>query len=391
MNQLGNIRVFGTGITAHVTALLLANQGWRVHASAPRRLLEGRSQRDVRAYAINHRSRATLEACGVWPHEEGAPWVTSINQMRVFGDLGGQLTIENPNPDTSAKGHTEPVAWMVDVPELEDALREACRKQPLINTTPDEGDTPSHSSAFDLTVICEGRSSQQRQRQEIETDSVNYPHKAIAARVIADHPHGGVAQQWFDGERILALLPIGGAQGRSLAVVWSLPASEHRQWSSNTSAENTEQLAMALSTASHHALGQLRVTAGPVGFPLSVSQATRWFEGQTVLVGDAAHTIHPLAGQGLNLGLSDAQTLADCLAIRKRWEPASAPRLMQRYQRLRRADTQTMQWATHSLFHLFTNPLSGQAPIPWVRNAGLSVFNALSPVKHWVQRLGMGN
>ena len=130
MNQLGNIRVFGTGITAHVTALLLANQGWRVHASAPRRLLEGRSQRDVRAYAINHRSRATLEACGVWPHEEGAPWVTAINQMRVFGDLGGQLTIENPNPDACAKGHTEPVAWMVDVPALEDASGRLAKSNP---------------------------------------------------------------------------------------------------------------------------------------------------------------------------------------------------------------------------------------------------------------------
>jgi 2-polyprenyl-6-methoxyphenol hydroxylase-like FAD-dependent oxidoreductase len=109
------------------------------------------------------------------------------------------------------------------------------------------------------------------------------------------------------------------------------------------------------------------------------------------LVGDAAHTIHPLAGQGLNLGLADVQTLADCLATRQRWEAASAPRLMRRYERQRRADTQALQWATHGLFHLFTNDLTRQTPMAWLRNTGLSAFNALPSLKRWAQQQAMGN
>ncbi|MEK9688425.1 MAG: FAD-dependent monooxygenase [Burkholderiaceae bacterium] len=387
MIQAGNIRVLGAGITAHATALLLSQQGWRVQLSAPPQRHHDASVRDIRAYAINHRSRATLSACGVWPAHDQAPWITPVRQMRVFGDTTGQLFLDPPsiNPPQLTEPH-DPVAWMVEVPALEDALLEACQSSDGIAT--DGVDSTRSTITPDLTVVCEGQTST---HEGFERHKITYPHRAIAARVRASLPHEGVAQQWFDGERILALLPIGGATGSDLAVVWSVPTAEQQHWLANTSETGTVPLAAELTAQSRNTLGTLRMTAGPVGFPLSVGQVNRWFEGQTVLVGDAAHTIHPLAGQGLNLGLADVQTLADCLATRQRWEAASAPRLMRRYERQRRADTQALQWATHGLFHLFTNDLTRQTPMAWLRNTGLSAFNALPSLKRWAQQQAMGN
>lgn len=387
MIQLGNIRVLGAGITAHTTALMLSKQGWRIHLSRSSQPQHVTIARDIRAYAISHRSRATLRACGVWPADDQAPWITPVTQMRVFGDANGQLFLDPPHNDQTGLG--EPVAWMVDVPALEDALLQAVHASSGIQTESPDSTDPKLTP--DLTVVCEGQTSVHRSSGRFDRHKVTYPHRAIAARVEATISHAGVAQQWFDGDRILALLPIGGVAGRELAVVWSVPAEEQQQWLAAASDAGNAALAARLTAQSRGNLGDLRITEGPVGFPLSVGQADRWFEGQTVLVGDAAHTIHPLAGQGLNLGLADVQTLTDCLATRQRWEPASAARIMRRYERQRRADTHALQWVTHGLFHLFTHDLAKQSPLGWLRNMGLSAFNALPPLKRWVQQQAMGN
>src|SRR6056300_1127344 len=112
MIQAGNIRVLGAGITAHATALLLSQQGWRVQLSAAPQRQHDASVRDIRAYAINHRSRATLSACGVWPAHDQAQWITPVSQMRVFGDTTGQLFLDPPsvNPPQLTELH-DPVAW----------------------------------------------------------------------------------------------------------------------------------------------------------------------------------------------------------------------------------------------------------------------------------------
>ena len=135
MIQAGNIRVLGAGITAHATALLLSQQGWRVQLSAPPQRHHDASVRDIRAYAINHRSRATLSACGVWPAHDQATWITPVRQMRVFGDTTGKLFLDPPsiNPPQLTEPR-DPVAWMVEVPALEDALLEACQSSDGIAT-----------------------------------------------------------------------------------------------------------------------------------------------------------------------------------------------------------------------------------------------------------------
>ena len=184
---------------------------------------------------------------------------------------------------------------------------------------------------------------------------------------------------------------MGGADGHDLAVVWSLPDAAHQAWLDMETTAQTAALEDQLTQASQGALGHLSLTSGPVAFPLSVGLTTQWIAQQTALAGDAAHTIHPLAGQGLNLGLADVQTLSDCVAARARGESPGASRVLQRYQRRRRAATEPMQWVTHGLFHLFNNPLGRNPAASWLRNAGMSGFNAMGPLKSWVQRVGMGN
>lgn len=381
MTQSGHITVLGAGITAHAAALLLAEQGFSVSLPAPQAQPH---TRDIRAYAINHTSRDTLKACGVWPQDDQAAWLTPMTHMRVFGDASGALQFDAPPQQA------QPLAWMVDVPVLEDHLAEAVTRHARVQFK-DHASPSAQTPPSALTIICEGKSGIARTALGIDMVSKHYPHRALALRMRAEHSHGGGAHQWFNGTHILALLPMGGADGHDLAVVWSLPDAAHQTWLDMETTAQTAALEDQLTQASQGALGHLSLTSGPVAFPLSVGLTTQWVAQQTALAGDAAHTIHPLAGQGLNLGLADVQTLSDCVAARARGESPGASRVLQRYQRRRRAATEPMQWVTHGLFHLFNNPLGRNPAASWLRNAGMSGFNAMGPLKSWVQRVGMGN
>jgi 2-polyprenyl-6-methoxyphenol hydroxylase-like FAD-dependent oxidoreductase len=372
-----DICIRGCGIAGRTLALLLANQRLRVALVQTAPTVQPEAHSDVRAYALNVAARQLLESVRCWP--EGLA-TTPVLNMLVFGDHGGELHFR-----ASEQG-VEALNWMVDVPALEERLASAVQFQPLIETF---GHESIDNVQAPLTVICEGRASRTRAELGVVFDVKAYDQHALATRVRCALPHQQTARQWFQSGAsqaqadILALLPIGGADSQEVAIVWSLPPAK----ASALLALPEADFVQALAEACHHSLGPMTLSGPRAVWPLQLAHASRWagtMPGQPgrsyVLAGDAAHAMHPLAGQGLNVGLADVAELAKVLGEREFWRPLSDMKLLRRYERARQADVKSMGWLTDQLQNLFAQP---GAPWQPLRNWGLSAFDKLGPLKRW--------
>lgn len=375
MAQTFDICIRGAGIVGKTLALLLARERLKV-ALVPAPAPSSTAAADVRAYALNTASRQLLESLRSWPDAEHA---TAVQQMQVLGDQGGAVVF-----DAGPQG-VEALAWIVDVPALEARLAEAVRFQPQVEVVQAPVPAP-------LTVVCEGRASSTRTEFGVGFEVTPYSQHAIATRVRCEHPHGQVARQWFLPDGILAFLPLGGPEGNSVAVVWSV----QQEQVTSLMALPPEAFTQALQTASQQALGTLSLCADRATWPLQLAKADRWC-GSTpatgtsprswVLAGDAAHNVHPLAGQGLNLGLADVQALAEVLRTRDYWRSVADQRLLRRYERERKAALLPMGLATDGLQQLFA---LREAPWQALRNWGMKGFERSGPLKDFVARRAMG-
>ena len=375
MAQSFDVCIRGAGIVGRTLALLLARERLRVALVAAPTAPD--AVRDVRAYALNTNSRQLLESLRVWPDPLHA---TALRHMEVFGDEGGSVHFDAGAQDVDALG------WIVDVPALENHLAEALRYQPLVEVVAAPVDAP-------LTAICEGRASSTRSELGVEFDITPYPQHALATRLLCEQPHGQVARQWFSADGILAFLPLDGPAGRTVAVVWSTAPEAAQQWKEADPAAFTTQL----QELSQNALGALELQGPRLTWPLQQAVAQRWcgaLPGSTsatprswVLAGDAAHNVHPLAGQGLNLGLADVQALARILQERNDWRSTGDSKLLRKYERERKAGLAPMGLAMDGLQQLFSRP---EAPLQALRNWGMQAFERSGPLKDWMARQAMG-
>ncbi len=375
MAQTFDICIRGAGIVGKTLALLLARERLKV-ALVPAAGLPIAASTDVRAYALNSASRQLLESVRSWPDTNGA---TAVTHMQVQGDGDGCVHF-----DAAAQG-VEALAWIVDVPALEAHLTQAVRYQPQVEVV----DAPVAAA---LTVVCEGRASNSRAEFGVDFQTMPYPQHAIATRLRCELPHEQIARQWFLPEGILAFLPLEGPQGNSVAVVWSVLQEQVAP----LMALSDEEFAQQLQAASQGALGTLTLCTERASWPLQLATADRWCgtlpaEGKNarswVLAGDAAHTVHPLAGQGLNLGLADAHALAGVLHGRDYWRSVADMRLLRRYERERKAAVLPMGLATDGLQQLFARQ---DGPWQALRNWGMKGFERSSALKAFVIRQAMG-
>lgn len=362
-----DVLVRGAGVVGQCLALSLARLGLQVglRPDAPR----AGEPVDVRAYALNAASVALLKSLKVWDALPAGA-ATPVYDMHVCGDVPGAAI------DFSAwEQRVGELAWIVDAPVLERELGAALRfAAHVTRLAPGEGD----GARATLTALCEGKDSATRAALGVRFERHDYGHSALAARLVASSAHQGVARQWFRSPDVLALLPFDTPEpGRSHALVWSLP----RERADALLALDEAAFAAALTDATGGAAGELRLASARAAWPLALAKAQAWSGPGWVLLGDAAHVVHPLAGQGLNLGLADVTALTRVIAQRESWRALGDARLLRRYERERMLPTWAMGQLTDGLLQLFAQPAPA---VKELRNRGLSLVNRLTPVKRWL-------
>lgn len=333
---------------------------------------------DSRIYAISPGCRSFLEQSGAWDFLD-ASRVAPVEEMRVFGD--GESALEFSAYQMGAPE----LACILESRALQEALWQVLRSQDnlelicparcaTLEIAPDAAVLAledGRTVTAKLVVGADGRDSWVRNRLGMGAAPVDYRQHGVVANFATGKPHRGIAWQWFQPDGILALLPL---PGNRTSMVWSVSPEK----SAELLALTREELCARVSEASQHTLGELRVITPAAAFPLRLLVLPQISAPRVALIGDAAHNMHPLAGQGVNTGFRDARQLARELLERGGCEDCGDAQLLRRYERRRKEDIHSMQATTYGLKHLFNND---DPVLRTLRNAGLNATNHLVPLK----------
>ncbi len=375
-----DVCVSGDGAVAKALALALSGQGWRVALAHEPAVLPPGQQGDIRTYALNARSIALLDRLRVWgPLQAHA---TAIHDMKIKGDEGGHLAF------SAWQQCVGELAWIADAGALDKLLGDALRYAPNVSVVP--AWRPEQIGVIaPLVAVCEGKWSATRESLGATFTRHEYGHWALGARLKASRPHLGVARQWFRSPDVLALLPFNAPEpDHSYGLVWSLPVERAKALSALPAEDFEVALMAALGESDPEAaaeIGELSLAGSSVKcWPLALGQADPWCGPGWVLLGDAAHQVHPLAGQGLNLGLADVDKLVSVLGQsreREPWRSIGDERVLRRYARDRWLATRAMAGVTDTLLHLFA---SQQGLARELRNRGMGLLDHVAPIKRWL-------
>lgn len=413
-----HVAVVGGGIVGRACALRLAQIGLRVAhvapVTSPAPMSTGPDAWDARVYAFSSSSQALLEQLRIWPALDMSR-VQPVQDMRVFGDEAaarGEYAHADLHFSAYAAGAPQ-LAWIAESSLIERALETALRFAHTVQTFTHaatgfemEADavrlTLANGQAIraECVVGADGKQSWVRQQAGISADAKPYRQLGVVANFQAEHWHQDTAWQWFlgtsaEGARppddqapargeILAMLPL---PDRRVSMVWSADEDHAR----DLLALSPDALCRAVEAAAGGAVaarfGRLSCITPAQGFPLVLQHAGRLVAPRVALVGDAAHVIHPLAGQGMNLGLRDVAELGRVMAERETMRDHGDLRLLRRYERARREDLLSLTAATDGLHTLFALP--GTLPRV-VRNAGMRVVSLTPFIKRLLVRHALG-
>ncbi len=383
--------IAGGGMVGATLACALRGCGLRIAVIEPHRLQRQwpADSVDLRVSAINVASERIFRALGVWAAME-ARGVSPFEQMHVWDAGGrGEIHFDCAELGQPRLGHI-----------IENRVVLAALLEGLDDGTEVEFWCPATLEAFrpegeglrlelaDGTVMetrllvgADGADSQVRRLAGIPARGWSYAQRALVAVVETQLEHQATAWQRFLPQGPLAFLPL--RDGRS-SIVWSTTPERAEELLQM----EAQEFCAALSEAFGHRLGQVRATGPRAAFPLRLQYAPRYVEERVVLVGDAAHTIHPLAGQGANLGLLDAAALAEMIRdAAARGRDFAARNVLRRYERWRKGDNLLTMAAMDGFNRLFGTPLW---PLRLARNAGLSAVDACPPLKHRFMVHAMG-
>lgn len=378
------IVICGAGIVGLASALALARRGQKVTLLAPPTTVPAASA-DVyhpRVYAISPASQRFLAELGVWDAMPVSR-ITPVEAMEIHGDADGRVEL---NAWQAAQPQ---LAWIVESGEIERVLLQAVRMfgipwLPERCVDYRQGAVQTSAGGWikaELFVGADGAPSPLRTAAGMQHTSVPYNDTGLVVHLNAERPHHGTAFQWFRDDGVLALLPLPDtADGPQVSMVWSMHDAQAETLQALGSDAQAAQLEQMLLHATHGRLGRLQVRSKLHGFPLTLDQGRMTAPG-IALAGDAAHRVHPLAGQGLNLGLGDVEALARVVAEREPYRQAGDERVLRRYQRARAESVLAMRVATDGLHRLFG---ARNAPLAWLRNAGMRWVDAAPLVKRYL-------
>jgi 2-octaprenylphenol hydroxylase len=383
-----DVAVVGAGVAGLAVALGAAQQGLRTALVGPRVPVhrpDAGAPFDARIYAIAPASVALLEQLKVWPAIDPAR-IQPVARMRVFGDAGDELRFD---------------AWQASLPRLATIVEESELLRVLAAAAGfaagltrieapfdalQQGDTArlllagGQAIEAKLVVAADGARSAVRASAGITAHELPYEQTALVVNLACELPHHGVAWQWFDpAEGIIALLPL---PGDAVSLVWSAP----HQLAEALVLDPADLMARLAMRAQAH-LGRLTAAGKAQSFPLRRISVDRLVGPRLALVGDAAHVVHPLAGQGLNLGLGDVSELLRVLGGRESWRDPGDAVLLRRYERQRAEPVGLMRLATHALARLFERD---DAVSRRMRNLGMAAVDLMPPLKNALIRHAAG-
>lgn len=337
---------------------------------------------DQRIYAISPANARWLSDLGAWQLLDQSR-IGAMQAMEIWGDATKtplSLSAEDANADDLGFIIEERALKLALLERVQDSgirtlFGKACKK---LISTPEQTVIELDDASFvesQLLIAADGVNSWVRQQLNIAVAQKAYEQTALVANFITEKPHGNIARQWFRQEAvaegdehrcgILAWLPL---PGNRISIVWSAPTA----LAHDLLQLNAQELAYEVQRAGNDVLGKLTMIGEPAAFPLALKRAEAFVHDSVVLAGDAAHRIHPMAGQGVNLGFRDIVDLVEILSTRHAYQTINDNGLLKRYTRVRKSDVSNMLMLTNGLYHLFdrSNPV-----IRKIRNWGLSASN----------------
>jgi len=343
---------------------------------------------DGRTSAIAHASQRMLEAIGIWRHVAEAQPIWDIRvsdgaspmflhyDHRDLGDGPFGYMVENRVLRVALH------RALAETPDVQLAAPMACRasERGVAGATIDLAD--GRRAAASVLVAADGRHSALREAAGIRTVAWSYPQVGIVCTVLTERPHHGIAQERFLPAGPFAILPM---TGNRVSLVWTERAELAPAILKLPQAAFEAELACRFGDY----LGHIAAVGPRWSYPLALHHADRYADRRLVLVGDAAHGIHPIAGQGLNLGLRDVAALIEVLVEARRLGlDLGQPDVLERYQRWRRFDNVLLAAVTDLLNRLFSNDI---APIRLARDIGLAAVDRLPPLKRLFMRHARGS
>lgn len=369
--------IVGGGLVGSALALALGKKGIKsalLDAFLPE---DSTSEWDTRIYAVTPANAEFLQELGVWGALDNNR-ITAVHGMQIWGDTSAVPLAF----DAYSAGIAE-LSWIVENRLLQQAIYQALEAVPEVEVM-----RPVHCTGLKWTsdvaalnlqdgteltakliVAADGANSWVRLQAGIVVEKKPYFQQGVVANFTTSLPHEFIARQWFKPDGALAWLPL---PGQRISMVWSL----FDEQAAKLLQLEGEHFCQTVAEAGNHALGTLRLISPPAAFPLALQRSPSLVAPRLALVGDAAHLVHPLAGQGMNLGLRDVQALADIISESSR-DPGDWLSL-RRYERSRKADILAMQTLTYGLQKLFNN---SDPKLGWLRNTGLNLVDRISPLK----------